>query len=68
LIVARHDFSLFLLGLVLLRLGEGGNTRWIGAAHRLARDIPADGEFFAVPVLTGRQIQETGSIIVACRR
>jgi hypothetical protein len=44
-----HDFHSF-----LLRLGEGGNTRWIGAAHRLAHDIPADGEFSAVPVLTGR--------------
>jgi hypothetical protein len=44
----RHDFSLFLLRLFLWRLREGGNTRGAGSAHRLAHDIPADGEFSAV--------------------
>jgi hypothetical protein len=45
MIVASHDFSFFLLGLFLLRLGEGGNTRWADGAPRLARDIPVYGEF-----------------------
>jgi hypothetical protein len=54
MIVTCHDFSFFLLRLFLLRLGEGGNTRWMGSAPRLARDIPADGEFSGALVLTGR--------------
>jgi hypothetical protein len=51
--VIRRGFSSSLLRLFLLRLGKGGNTRWMGADLRLARDIPADGEFSTVPVFTG---------------
>jgi hypothetical protein len=58
MIVTRHDFSFFLLRLFLWRLREGGNTRWAGSAHRLAHDIPADGEFSLVG---GNKNQETGA-------
>src|SRR3954453_3350117 len=44
-IVVRQDIFIVLLGLVLLRLRKGGNTRWMGSASRLTHDIPGYGEF-----------------------
>ena len=48
-IVSRHAFSFF-----LLRLGEGGNTRWPDSALRAAHDIPAGGEFSRCPGIDRR--------------